>query len=304
MSDSVQASPPVTQGPSAGSLLREAREAAGLHVAALAVLMKVPVRKLEALEQDRVDLLSDAVFARALASSMCRTLKIDPQPVLDRLPQTKPPRLIQDREGLNEPFRPSTEVGGGQNWFEQLTKPVFLAVFALLLGALVLLLMPSAQKAESAAAPGEIVAPVPATLVPSVVENAAAPVVVSPAPGAVVPASLNSPTGVSPVSAKPVPAAPAPTPPAEAVAPGSGAASANGLVIFRASGPSWIEVTDARGNVTLRRLLAAGESAGASGTLPLAVTVGSANVTQVMVRGKPFSMASVSRDNVARFEVK
>ena len=37
----------------AGALLRAAREASGLHIAALAVAMKVPVKKLEALEADR-----------------------------------------------------------------------------------------------------------------------------------------------------------------------------------------------------------------------------------------------------------
>ena len=57
-------------GATAGSLLRQAREAAGIHIAALAVSLKVPVKKLEALEQDRFDLLPDAVFVRALASSM------------------------------------------------------------------------------------------------------------------------------------------------------------------------------------------------------------------------------------------
>ena len=36
----------------AGALLRQAREASGLHIAALAVTMKVPVKKLEALESD------------------------------------------------------------------------------------------------------------------------------------------------------------------------------------------------------------------------------------------------------------
>jgi cytoskeleton protein RodZ len=51
-------------------------------------------------------------------------------------------------------------------------------------------------------------------------------------------------------------------------------------------------------------LLAAGETVGASGPLPLAVTVGSVSTTDVQVRGKPFDMAPVSRDNVARFEVK
>src|SRR6059036_2717399 len=86
---------------SAGSLLREAREAAGLHVATLAVALKVPVRKLEALEDDRYDQLPDAVFVRALASSVCRTLKIDAQPVLERLPQTATPRLVQLDEGIN-----------------------------------------------------------------------------------------------------------------------------------------------------------------------------------------------------------
>ncbi|HPH15047.1 MAG TPA: helix-turn-helix transcriptional regulator, partial [Burkholderiaceae bacterium] len=69
---------------SAGALLRQAREAAGLHIAALAVSLKVPVKKLEALESDRLDLLPDAVFARALASSMCRALKIDAAPILER----------------------------------------------------------------------------------------------------------------------------------------------------------------------------------------------------------------------------
>ena len=80
-------------GVTGGMLLRRAREAAGLHVAALAGALKVPVRTLEALEQDRFDLLPDLVFGRALAASVCRTLKIDAQPVLDRLPQSAAPRL-------------------------------------------------------------------------------------------------------------------------------------------------------------------------------------------------------------------
>ena len=41
----------MADGVSAGTLLRQAREAAGLHVASLAASLKVPVRKLEALEE-------------------------------------------------------------------------------------------------------------------------------------------------------------------------------------------------------------------------------------------------------------
>src|SRR3954470_7796622 len=157
----------VKEGASAGTLLREAREAAGLHVASLAVSLKVPVRKLEALEQDRYDQLTDAVFARALASSLCRTLKIDPQPVLDRLPQTHAPRLVHDHEGLNAPFRAPGD-GDAPSWADQLTKPVYLGVFALLLGALVLVFLPSARTADPAvAAKAETPAPLTAAVLPS-----------------------------------------------------------------------------------------------------------------------------------------
>jgi len=41
-----------------------------------------------------------------------------------------------------------------------------------------------------------------------------------------------------------------------------------------------------------------------SGVLPLSVVVGRADVTDVFVRGKPLELNAVSRENVARFEVK
>ena len=75
-------------------------------------------------------------------------------------------------------------------------------------------------------------------------------------------------------------------------------------MVFRTKGPSWIEVTDAKGVVALRRILEAGETVGASGAMPLAVIIGSANATDVQVRGKSYDLSPVSRDNVARFEVK
>jgi cytoskeleton protein RodZ len=289
----------VLEGPSAGVLLRRAREAAGLHVAALAVSLKVPVRKLEALEEDRYDLLPDAVFARALAASVCRTLKIDPQPVLQRLPQTSAPRLVQDTEGINAPFRSPSDAAGPHPWREQMSRPVFLAVFALLLGALVLVFMPDLRSEENlAAAPkaaestgAPMAAPIviqPASTIPEPATPAAAPTIQA-AVVSMPQASLTA--GVTPS-------------PAAAVTNVAATAPASGLVMFRTRGPSWIEVTDGNGVVALRKLMAAGESAGAAGALPLAVTVGSSSNTQVEVRGKAFDLAPVSRDNVARFEVK
>ena len=80
-------------GGSAGALLRAARERQGLHIAALAAAIKIPQRKLEALEADRFDELPDATFTRALALTVCRALKIDPAPVLAQLPQGGPQGL-------------------------------------------------------------------------------------------------------------------------------------------------------------------------------------------------------------------
>ncbi len=320
-------------GPTAGTLLRRARESAGLHVATLAVSLKVPVRKLEALEDDRFDLLPDAVFARALAATVCRTLKIDPQAVLDRLPQSAAPRLVPQRGSINAPFRaPGDAVG--PTWRDQLTKPVSVTVGSLLLGALVLLLWPLFQRSPAppapaavAAAPGAapaaesagVVAPQAAVqIVPMVPEGTAArpeasstALVKAPsgAAEARAPAAGAAPTTPSGTAVASVPAAAAApaaaTMPPSAVPAGSvDAPPASGMVVFRATAPSWVQVIDAKGAVSLRRLLAAGESAGASGTLPLAVTVGSAATTEVQVRGKPFDLARVARDNVARFEVK
>jgi cytoskeleton protein RodZ len=290
-------------------LLREAREAAGLHIAALAVSLKVPVRKLEALEADRLDLLPDAVFVRALASSVCRTLKMDPAPVLDRLPQTSAPRLIRDSGGINTPFRAPSD-GRSPSWLDQLSKPVFLAVFALLLGALVLIFLPSARQ-DDAAAPTRaetVSAPVPAA---AVVAPEAAPVPVpAPAPAlAAQPTAVISPgsaaTAVPTVSptfsvAVSTPTVVSPT----AVMTPVVALPTTGIVVFKTVGESWVEVTDAKGVIAVRKTLAPGEVVGASGALPLAVVIGRANATKVEVRGRPFDLNTVAKDNVARFEVK
>jgi cytoskeleton protein RodZ len=321
---------PAQDGVTAGMLLRRAREAAGLHVAALAVSLKVPVRKLEALEDNRFDELPDAVFVRALASSVCRSLKIDPQPVLERLPQTIAPRLVRDGDGINAPFRAPSD-GAPPGLTEQLTKPVFLAVFALLLGALVLILLPSAPKppevATTAAAPAE--APPPPMVLPG--PDAALPVAapassslpshnVASQPAAAKPVLLTTTvsSAATPMAAAASPAAKiasaplasAAVVPPRAQTPASAASatvqpvSTSGIVVLRAKGPSWVEVVDAKGIVGVRKTLAAGESAGATGALPLQVTIGRVDVTEVQVRGKPFDLRPVSKDNVARFEVK
>ncbi len=310
--------------PTAGAMLRGAREAAGLHVAALAVALKVPVGKLEALEQDRYDLLPDAVFARALASTVCRSLKIDPRPVLERLPQTSAPRLIQDTDGLNAPFRsPRDQVAA--SWRDQLTRPVSLAVGALLLGAVAVLFWPHGPAGEVTAgakpdAPVAVVPePLPAATQVAATESAAPDGAVQAAPAEqrsaapLLPASVTVPAtmAANPAAVPAVPAsatvATTAAPPSATPAPSTAlpaAAAGPDAVVFRASAQSWIEVRDARGAVPIRKVLAAGESANVSGAMPLQVTVGNVDGTELDVRGKRFDLKAIARDNVARFQIK
>lgn len=292
MIDEVEA-PVEGQAVSAGKLLKRAREASGMHVAAVAVSLKVPVRKLEALEDDRYEELGDPVFVRALASSVCRTIKCDPQPILERLPQTSAPRLVRDTDGLNAPFRAPGD-GAPPTWIDTVRQPVPLAVLALLVGAVVIYFLPATHTDDKVAvAPAAPVAAVPTPAVqpaPAPMAAASEPVAAAPAP---------APAAVVTQAAAPAPA-PEPSQAATAAAP----APASGIVVVRTKGESWVEVVDAKGVAVLRKIMAGGESAGASGALPLTVTIGKVDQTEVEVRGKKFDMRPVSKDNVARFEVK
>ncbi len=125
-------------GASAGALIRQARESAGVHITSLAVALKVPVRRLEALEADRYDLLTDAVFVRALASSVCRSLKIDATHILPLLPRTQAqPLSVEGR--INEPFRSSQEAAAGRS---PVSTPAVLAGVVLVLAAITVYLWP------------------------------------------------------------------------------------------------------------------------------------------------------------------
>ena len=299
---------------------------AGLHIAALAVSLKVPVKKLEALEADRFDLLPDAVFVRALASSVCRTLKIDALPVLQLLPQTSSPKLTYQGVGINAPFRAPGD-GPRPSMWAQVSHPAVLGGLVLVLGALVLILLPAARSG-GADVKSEPVAnasgaePVKAPAETAVAELAIADPVKPAANGQVTLPSSTAPAArleASPVIAESPAAAPAPVPAAvapvaakpaaaaasSAMVPLAGAATpASGIVVFSAKGNSWIEVTDSKGQVVLRRTLNAGETAAASGALPLNAVVGRADATQVQVRGKAFDLSGFAKDNVARFEVR
>lgn len=296
---------------SAGTLLRLAREAAGLHIAALAVSLKVPVKKLEALEADRIDLLPDAVFARALAASVCRTLKIDPAPILASFPQTALPRLQSQANAINTPFSSPGEASRRTVW-SQISKPVAIAALALVIGALVLVLLPSAERALLPGDPARTGVLPPPAAPGAAAANDTSPQAALISSPSLADASLSNLPGSSKGS---VPADTAATatggsmpgtvaPEAATVAQDSGAAVNDDTMMLKSTGTSWVEVLNAKRAVQLRKTMVPGEAIGISGDLPLYVTVGRADTVQVQVRGKPLDLVPMTKDNVARFEVR
>ncbi|MDZ7936935.1 MAG: DUF4115 domain-containing protein [Rhodoferax sp.] len=280
----------------AGRMLRSAREAAGLHVAALAVAMKVPVKKLEALEADRLDLLPDAVFVRALASSVCRNLKIDSAPVLARLPHHNVPKLGNSDRSINTPFH---RVGDERTWTlpAAVKQPALVLTLLLVLAALALWALPEWQVESTRQAErltdDLVLNQATASAMPTIVPQVDVPVgngVVDAAPVSMSAASESASLPV--VLASDTPPSQTPKPPVDSV------------LVLTARGPSWVEVMDAKGQVLVRRNLAAGEAIGPAGPLPLTVVIGRADMTDVVVRGKSLDVVGIARDNVARFEVK
>ena len=265
---------------SAGSLLRRAREAEGLHIAALAVVLKVPVKKIEALEADRLHELPDIVFVRALASSVCRALKIAPGPILALLPLGSQPKLKAVETGTQASYRVKGLRSEHRFW-DQLSRPYGLAIFLLVIGLAALIFWPvkpgSVMLAVSLPAVAESAVPVPPT--------AELPL---PLPVAVPPPVLDADPTVGAA--------------AKAIVAGSG--STTGILLLQARGASWVEVTDAKGVIHLRKTMSQGEVQGVSGALPMAVVLGRAGVMAVRIRDVPFDLGAVSKDNVARFEVK
>jgi cytoskeleton protein RodZ len=283
---------------SAGALMRAARERQGLHIAALAAAIKVSPKKLEALEADRWSELPDATFTRALAQTVCRTLKIDARMVLDKLPSANGVNLA-----LSMPS--DTQTGGAPARVAAVAAPrqrngvpvMAWGALLLLAGAALLFFLPPGWSLRGAAPSGVPVAS-PVASAPAVVA-VAAPGGASVAESFGLPASAAEPAA----SASAAPLQLAETAPASpATVPTAAAPSASALQV-EATADSWIDIRDARGEVLVSRLVKAGEALGLDGTPPLRATIGNAAGTQLRWRGQAIDLVGRQQGNVARVEL-
>lgn len=293
---------------SAGALLKAAREREGLHLSVLAATIKVTPAKLQALEQDRYDELPNATFTRALAQSVCRSLKIDPRPVLALLPQVDAPPLEAAVGKINAPFRERGGRGEGMG-LSRVSKPMFWAGGVLLLAAVIVGVLPSSLL-ERARAPGAASSPAIGTAdeadAAAAASSAAVPEtgIAATAHVSTAASAASAASAVSPAAATRIEATPAGAPAAGAASAAVLPAAAPGLLSVRSSAPSWVEVVDAEERVLLSRVLEAGETVQLDGRPPLRVRIGNAEATALFLRGQPVDLAPHTRVNVARLELR
>ena len=302
---------------SAGALLRPARQAQGVALEDLAATLKVPVEKLQALEDEDWQRLPDVVFLRALAQTICRTLHLEAAPVLALLPQQKVTALAP-QGGLNAPMRergvPSIlatntkhspwpwvvllliVLGGGGYLGVQWMAPEWVRGVSTTVSAPSdpagdsPLFSPAVPEEGDGGGMGNMGDVAQAGEVPTV--QAAA--LMQPA--------LPEEEGAQPGFAAPAPAAePAAAP---AVPAAQAAASVSPVLRITAKGATWVQVLDAQQRLLIEKILQDGEVFSTSAPKPLTVAVGKADLATVEVNGAPFDVQAVARSNVARFEVK
>jgi cytoskeleton protein RodZ len=141
MSELVQTGLLQNDGVSAGALLRQARMAKGLHIAAVATAIKVAPQKLELLEGDRIAELPGDAFARALAQTVCRYLQIDAAPIMAVLPAAPVHSLDRMGRGLNQPFHDGPAPRDTPA-AQLLKNPVLLSALALVVAAVLVYALP------------------------------------------------------------------------------------------------------------------------------------------------------------------
>ena len=261
--------------PAQPNLLKQARERKGVHLATLAVTLKVPVARLEALEAGRYDELPDPTFARALAQSVCKVLKVDPAPILLSLPSAHVADLGPSNTAISTPM-PVNPSGGTIGSSESMvTVPSAVVVAALLMVAAAVLWIWLPQRTASI-----VVEPVtlPQTLSLDELTTEQDDVLGSLELNAVEATTTSAQSNTSEM--------------------------VSGVLQMVANETAWIEVVESSGQVVVQRHLEAQEAVAFSSGFPLSIVIGRADVVSVQVRGESFDLTPWTRGNVARFEVQ
>jgi cytoskeleton protein RodZ len=299
-----------------GSILRAAREAAGLDCAHVARSLNLEKNVVEALESDDVEHLPEPAYVKGYLRAYARLLDLDVGTLLQAYAGMEVPQpevLPRESASSGADQRVRVQVVGG------------LVVLILIVLSAWWLTRP---KPSSAPAPQAQVTrqqtqqmnPANAVAAPSTAQQsgqAVEPVIsggaaVQQAPAATSPTATSASTTAPAASVTPkTTVADSATPAAAAAAPAvssaasTAAAPANGSeaqLVLQLTAKSWVQIDDGAGKQLFRGLLDAGTRRTFSGTPPFAVFLGYAPGVMLQVDGKQVSAAQYTlNNNTARF---
>ena len=316
-----------------GRALAEAREAQGLEIADIAQQIKFMPRQIQALEAERFDSLPGPTIARGMVRTYARFLKLDPEPLLQRMSGRVEPRdatpQLAERYNQPVPFSDSGRrttvaylalsavvlaVAGGvlYEWRSARKAPAVMMADSLDLQMNDPAPAPKAHKPEARkplakAEPPRPVAKVEARAPSPKSETAEAPELKTPK------AETPKPATPKPETPKPAVAADTPAPAPKAPAPdlpvvaakdiGARLGGANRLVL-QFEEDAWAEVVDANGRQLISSLNRAGTQRMVRVSPPFNVVLGNAQHVKMIYNDRPFDLAPHIKVEVARFTVK
>lgn len=271
--------------PRIGETLSRARCAVGLSIEDVAQQLKFNVRQIEALEQDRYAELPGGIFARGMVRSYARLLKLDPQPLVERMAGEVPPApAIDDAVSFRKPVPFSDTARRARLGYA--------------VASLVVVMVAAALAFEWPAQPGTgtVLKFVPAARAPEAPPRAVEPLPVATraAAGAPVgePLAAVSPQAVAQLASPPALAAPATDEPA-----------GRELTLTFAKA-SWVEVRDGEDRVLVSDLHAAGTSRVVKGVPPFRLVIGNAQHVGLRYGEQAVDLAPHTRRDIARFTLE
>ena len=256
-----------------GQALAEARSARGLALADVAQQLKFAPRQLEALEQERFDALPGGTFARGMVRSYARLLKLDPEPLVERIAgRFDAPDADQLAARYHQPVPFSDSAR--RSTFLYLGRSIGVLV---LVGALAYEWHSERSTAANKADQRPVVAKPapPLTVVPAAPENKTEKVERI---EKVAPAASAGPAAI---------AAPA--------RPGSY------RLVVRTEDEAWIEIRDSADRLLVSSLNPAGSERVVRGKPPYSMVIGNASNVRVSYEDRPVDLAPHTKAGVARF---
>jgi len=277
--------------PQLGELLIAARERWNLSAADLARQMRLGLRQIQALEENRFGDLPGNTFVRGFVRNYARVVQSDPEQFLEAYERSRPRQQQPEIERSTEQIEFSNKTLPKWVWY--LAVLLVLALLAPLFIYLALHEDEAPIKAVKSVKTisGSIAKPTQDT-----------PLIISP-PQAVLQNASPSPASTVQVTVPNVAeTAPPEVPPAVPTVASIGSGEAS--VVLNFEGDAWVEIRDKSGKSIFSKLSRRGETQAIQGKPPFFLVVGNAAQVRITYNGKPFDLSPQIKVNVARFKLE